>query len=59
MEKIFEQVWEEVQDRVEASIRLNFLSKNIISTDEQIEDEMDKRMIILVEKLCDLAFQGD
>ena len=59
MERIFEQVWDEVQDRVEASVRLTLLSKNIEPTNELVEDELDKRMIILTEKLCDLAFSED
>lgn len=57
VETIFQrQLWDEVQDRIEASIHLELLTKNIKPTNELVEDELDKRMIILVEKLCDLAF---
>jgi len=59
MERIFNQVWDEVQFRVEKSVELTLLSKNIKPTPKLIEDELDKRMIILVEKLCDLAFKED
>jgi len=47
------QIWDEVQDRVENSIILEGMPQS------EMEDELDKRMIILIEKICDLAFKED
>ena len=45
-----------VQNKIEAAVRLNLLTKNIKPTQALIEHEVDKRMIKLADKLCELAW---
>lgn len=58
MDEIFQkQLWNEVQDRLEAGILINFGLQNIKPTGDMVENELDKAMMKLVDKLCKLYFQ--